>query len=135
MSFLDKIMFWKKDDFADLDKDLALGDDFKDPSQPDFKDPSQPDFKDPSQPDFKDPSQPDFKNPSQPSPDFRGSSQNDNLSRPSSFASFQSSQQPSQANFSNRDLELMFAKLDSLKAMLESVNHRLDNVERLIKGL
>jgi len=33
-----------------------------------------------------------------------------------------------------KDLELLSAKLDALKALLENINHRLENLERIAHG-
>ena len=34
----------------------------------------------------------------------------------------------------NKDLEIISAKLDAIKATLESINHRIENLERIARG-
>ena len=46
----------------------------------------------------------------------------------------QQQQQPQYNYGQNRDLELVAAKLDALKATLENINQRLANIERLAYG-
>ena len=103
---LGKLKFWKKDDDFDFDND-ALG------QEPSFQ-PHSGNPQDQSVP------RQDF-NPSEPlaSP----------IPQASSFNQQQSFQQSPQN--SNRELELVVAKLDALRVTLESMNQRLANLERI----
>ena len=100
-----KLMFWKHDDF-DFDNDSLS-------KEPSFS--SQPTNQQ-SQSGFN-PSDP-LSSPIPQSPSFNPQP-------------FPPQQTPLQQQSTNRDLELVAAKLDALRVTLESMNQRLTNLERI----
>ena len=122
MGFLGKLAFWKKkDDLADLGKDLGLDKELglgmdTGPSADlgmglEAQQQQQPFQKYPSfqQNNF----QPSF----QPQP------------------AFQASQQPSSDSYiASKNLEVISSKLDALRATMESINQRLANIEAIARG-
>lgn len=124
MSFFDKIAFWKKDDdpLANLDTD------FTKPLSATGAPPSTFDS-----------------NFSQTSYGQQNNNFNSQSFGQSSFGSsnsgfgqnnfevrpVQQPQSPSMGNMDHRELEIVSSKLDAIKAMLESINQRLANVERI----
>jgi len=115
MGILDKLLFWRKDDEFDFDKIAAdhseiprddLGLDRK-PAGLDEKSPfDQPDILD------------------QPNPLDQASTElPPHLQRPATPPT-------TQAQETNRDLELISSKLDTLKAILTSTDQRIANLER-----
>ncbi len=118
MAFLSKLAFWKKkDDIEDLGKDLGLGKelglDIGTVPSPDLgmglEQQQQPWQKYPS---FQQPQQGFQPVPSLQQPSF-GS--NDNF-------------------IASKNLEVISSKLDALRALLESVNQRLANIEAIARG-
>ena len=123
MSFIDKLMFWKKkDEFSDiglgekdtLGKDLAFGDDFNLGTQPSaFGQPQQPQqpappTSYPQQPSFQpQPVQPQFQPPRYETP---------------------------QQDMTAKNIEVISSKIDALRASVESVNQRLANLEAIARG-
>jgi len=122
MGVLGKLAFWKKkDDFADLGKDLGfdkdLGLDIGQGPSPDLGmnlDSTQ------QQPYQKYPS---FQQPQQ---GFQSSS----------FQSQPAFQQPlsSEGYIASKNLEVISSKLDALRVSLESINQRLANIEAIARG-
>ena len=127
MGIIDKLMFWKKDEFSDiglgdkgglgkgpLGKDLAFGDDFGMGTQPSLDQglsqqtgmPAQPSL--PQQPAFQpQPVQPQFQQPRYENP---------------------------QQEMAAKNIEILSSKLDALRASIESVNQRLANLEAIARG-
>ncbi len=121
MGLLDKLMFWKKEDEFDFDEtaEKELGfpkeeDDFNLGQQPSDLDESFPAEEHPSAPSF-----------SEPQAAGRSRGQRDSLSHPSAYA-----QREPVAGTRDRDLELIQSKLDTLKAILTSLDQRMANLER-----
>ena len=118
MGILNKLMFWKKDDEFDFDKMAdkeAEGDIFKgDDLGLDHK---------PAGLDEKSPFDNLGEEPKHTSPSLS------HLQQPrSSFTSRPA--QPQQEMGSNRELELISSKLDTVKALLTSMDQRISNLER-----
>lgn len=116
MSFLDKVMFWKKEDEFNFDK-IAEKDMSHDPFSQQLPGEEHGLSEDP----FGEP---------QSSPQ---------LGMPQRTSGFSPQQQPrsvssSAPNFApegkDRDIELLNSKLDTIKAMLNSIDQRLSNMER-----
>ena len=137
MGFGDKLKFWKKeeDDFSDLG-DFGLGDIPGPSASPAGPAPEKtelfPDMNTPSQGISPGPmTPPPVQHPST-MPDMGAAEQ-----KPESMGmaqqTFTSAPQTMQPTY-NKDLELISAKLDSMKAMLENINQRLANPERIAKG-
>jgi hypothetical protein len=114
MGILDKLMFWKKSDDLGLDENLGMGELGKMPGE----EPLPPQPQQPGQQNYY-ASQPSFQQPAFQQPAFQ---------QPQ-MESFQAQQA-----FASRDLEVVSAKLDALKATLESINQRLANIERIAEG-
>ena len=122
MGIMDKLAFWKKkDDFADIGKDLGIDKDFGMDSGP------SPDLGlgiDQGQ----GPQQPFQKYPS--------------FQQPQNFPSYQAPQPFSQAPsypsndefINSKNLEVISSKLDALRASVESMNQRLANIEAIARG-
>lgn len=121
MGVIDKLKFWKKDDF----------DDFQLPETPSSPPPADPLA---GQPAMEQPpnlqqlgmpeqgfQQPDFRQPEQ---DFQQQSD-----QPFIPKSFQEKQQFSQPPAGNDQMALISSKLDTIKAQLDTVLHRLDRLE------
>ena len=106
MTIMDKVLFWRhKDPEFDKPADLGLGQNLG----LDIPKQQAPDV-------------------SQPHP-MAGK-----MSEPEPLMSQPMQQYPQQPVISqNRDMELIAAKLDALKAMMENINHRLENIERMAK--
>ena len=127
---MDKLAFWKKkDDFADIGKDLGIDKDFGMDSGP------SPDLglgmdQGPS------PQQPQ-QQPFQKYPSFN---QSQGFSQPAYQPPQQFNSQPSfssndDSSFINsKNLEVISSKLDALKASVESMNQRLANIEAIARG-
>jgi hypothetical protein len=122
MGILDKLMFWKRDEELNFDHlaDQEMNNNFSDPLTQQQNDGlglnEKPLFDDPSQNTGFPPSSPD------------------SLSQPSAFqqtSPFQG-QAPAPPTMSggNRDLELMNSKLDTIKALLNSLDQRVANLEK-----
>lgn len=142
MSFLDKIMFWKKDpDFGvDLDKDFSLG------KEPDFG--QQPDFGNTGLgPSAMDVSQNQGMQHYGQSQSGFGQQESSQFSQQAQYPGYQDFSQPrsapviqhvpeareaQQVTYS-KDLEVISAKLDAIKAVLESMNARIHNLERMAR--
>ncbi len=115
MGVLDKLKFWKKDDFSDF-------------SSPDF-----PDFdKPPKMPDFgsKDsgmdmPHPPSFEPPASAPERMEGSA-----FAPRAFQERQQFEPAVPAPGADQKMDLISAKLDTIKAQLETVLQRLDRLEQ-----
>jgi hypothetical protein len=164
MGFLDKVMFWKKnDDFSDL----GLGNDFD--FDKEFGKSEQKQGSPTSQPQNQDAMNAFGQNPAmdlgqqsnpmqQTAPqhdmsqglgqDISQASDNMNqqdfpqdASQPS-FAQHQqqpvqhhqSQAEPNYPHQSNVDLQLVSAKLDAIKAYLDTINQRLSNIEQIARG-
>ena len=148
MGFLDKLMFWKKDDFGDLSKDLNLGNDF---SSGNFNDEFNNKYGSDAvlqgdqlglQASSSGMPQDSWQN--QPSQDYGMRSQNQQY--PSSSPRAQhpgpgyekpelvQEQQSQSFNVSNytaqKEFEVVSAKLDALRAGLDAMNQRLATIER-----
>ncbi len=134
MAFFNKLAFWKKkDDLGDLGKDLDLGKDFdlgKDLSGPNMG----PDMGlglDSNPPDFGAHQQspplhsPPMGQPSYPPPQ--------NFTPISPYPSSQPPY-PDPSIITQKNLEVLASKMDALKAMLESINQRLVNIESIARG-
>lgn len=118
MGILNKILFWRKDDEFDFDKmaeQESQGDIFKDQDLGlDHK---------PAGLDEKSPFEEMDDEPAQESPPH--------LQQPrSSFASRQPQETTTSGMSSNRELELISSKLDTVKALLTSMDQRISNLER-----
>jgi len=112
MNVLGKLMFWKKDE-------LGLGDELAMPKG------SMP-MEDIGLDSPGIPKTPQMQAPEPRLDTFEGA-------RPVQQPFMQQSQQPSYGG-SNRDLELVSAKLDALKASLDNINQRLAGLERVAYG-
>jgi hypothetical protein len=55
------------------------------------------------------------------------------IENPSSIMESKYAQPTPHGSPDNKDLEIISAKLDSIKAMLESLNHRVESIERLAR--
>ncbi len=112
MGFLDKLMFWKKDDDFGSDLDQKV-DQHMEKSDDMFKgDDLGLDQKLPGL-DEKSP----FDQPATETP-------------PEQPAAFQAQQQMQTPGTEKRDLELLGSKLDTIKAILNSMDQRLSNIEK-----
>lgn len=131
MSFFDKMMFWKKDDFDDLGKDFN----FDKPPMNDVGTNFNMDeiSKPPIDNGFSTPSGLSLERNDGFGGSRPGGMQNNNFGGMNN--NFQQSQpqnmQQNNGAGSSRDMELISAKLDAIKAMLENVNQRLINIENL----
>ncbi|MBI4439033.1 hypothetical protein HY640_03830 [Candidatus Woesearchaeota archaeon] len=105
MGFFDKVMFWKKKDDLALDGNLATGMDTQNPF------PAQNQFQPAQQQPFQ-------------QQGFYG--QGMQQVQPPQMDAFQSSS----AYAASRQLEVVSAKLDALKAAMDSMSQRLSNIER-----
>jgi len=126
MGFLDKIKFWKKDDDFDtefdnkLDQhieksdDLFKGDDLGLDQKPPGLGEKSP-FDQPSTEAMPTETQPDLLAGTPPE-------------QPAAFQAQQQMQAPSDTG--KRDLELLSSKLDTIKAILNSMDQRIANIER-----
>lgn len=104
MGILDKVKFWKKD--------TALKDETAMPPMGEERGmPATPDFGAPRPYPAPPPSQPSYPSPTP-------------AQQPRAF----------QERFSSRDMEMINAKLDAIKANLESINQRIANLERIAYG-
>ena len=142
MGLLDKIKFWKKDDmddFSDLG-DFGLGDDKKameDLGKQDFGAPPEEQASQQAIPGAETP-------PPLPQPEATGAEPfpqpavHPPEARPQSFSqqypSYQQPLQPAPLTHDAKDIEIISAKLDALRATLESINQRLANLERIAQG-
>jgi hypothetical protein len=127
MSFLDKVKFWKKkDDFSDLDlgKDFDLGSDDLGKSPID----SSKSFSDSFNDQDNQPIQQEQSQYSAPSAPESFSQISD--ARPPDIQSVPSYQPPQ----TSQDLQLVSAKLDAIKAYLDTINQRLANLENMARG-
>ena len=116
MGILNKLMFWKKDDEFDFDKaaDKEFGGDI-------LQDDLGLDRKPPGLEEKSPFDEPTTEQPSGNLPSH--------LQQPRS--SFQTAQQQiSGQSMNNKDLELISSKLDTLKAILTSMDQRISNLER-----
>ncbi len=113
MSFLNKVQFWKKEDEFDFDK--MVDQQIHEPN--------------PEPLGFGEDHMGEEKSPFSSSPGFSPSPLATNPSRP--MANMPSSQAPPppQMSGSNRDLELINSKLDTIKALLASLDQRLATME------
>ncbi len=111
MGILNKLMFWRHDD--EMDFDTLANSQFKPGKDPLGIDQEMPDFEEKSP--F--PEEHDLK----PSP-RPGSPYKQTVQQPAAFAP------PSEAI--DKDLELISSKLDTIKAMLSSLDQRTANLER-----
>lgn len=128
MGILDKIMFWKKDDFSSLG--LGDDDDFSMGSAPE----TTPNFsQEPKKP------LPGEMTGTSEMPPGMGSEEPKGYGMPK-YEELQQQQQPQRRDMpnmypqSNKDMEIISAKLDSIRASLESMNTRLANLERIARG-
>lgn len=122
MGILNKLMFWKKEDEFDFDETAEKELDF--PKEEDeFNLDQQPSELDEGFPAEEHPSAPPFSEPQVPG---RSRGQRDSLSQPSSAYAHR---EPV-AGTRDRDLELIQSKLDTLKAILTSLDQRMANLER-----
>ncbi len=129
MGILGKLAFWKKkDEFEDIGKDLGLdkelGMDTGTGMSPELgfgMETAEPH----KYPSFQQPAQPSgYQSYSQPS-----------IQQPSFQQSPPSYHQMSDQEYINsKSLEVISSKLDALKAAIESINHRLANIESIAKG-
>ena len=121
MGFLDKIKFWKKeDDFGDFDNkidqhmeksdDLFKGDDLGLDQKPPGLGEKSP-----------------FDQPTETHPDLLAGTPPE---QPAAFQAQQQMQAPSGTDTGKRDLELLSSKLDTIKAILNSMDQRIANIER-----
>ena len=125
---LGKLMFWKKDDDLRLDDDIGLP---KSSSMP-HNDLALDTQGLPKQSELppQDISMENFKNsPERSLGGFRDPPQRMMSQEPQPHSMFQ---QPAYGQ--NKDMEIISAKLDSLKATLESINQRIANLERIAYG-
>lgn len=138
MGLLDKLMFWKKEDEFGLDnlgtkdfnKDFNVGGLSNDPLNPSSpssfgaeKSPFGDDQSIGSSPQL---GNTPFPTTSQNMPGTRSTGSNFNQSA----QPWQSSPSPSFPQTPGKDLELINSKLDTLKAMLQSIDQRLNEIER-----
>ena len=121
MGFLDKIKFWKEeDDFGDFDNkidqhmeksdDLFKGDDLGLDQKPPGLGEKSP-----------------FDQPTETQPDLLAGTPPE---QPAAFQAQQQMQAPSGTDTGKRDLELLSSKLDTIKAILNSMDQRIANIER-----
>lgn len=124
MSFFDKLMFWKKEpELPDLDEpklDEPFGD-LEEPVGAGLSPRHEP------APDFSS-GVPPGPQPGQPMRPFGSPA-----SFPGQMPASPVSAPPGVMPVSSKDLELINAKLDNVKAMLENINHRLSDIEALAK--
>ena len=106
MGIFGKLMFWRKNDEIGLDN---LGLNTQEPA------PMQ-------QPAYPDPSQPWMQQTQQPSPYY--------LQQQPQMESLQTSN----LYAAGKQMELVSAKLDALKASLDSLSQRIANIERMMQG-
>ena len=124
MSFFGNLAFWKKkDDFADLGKDLdfgkGLGMDMNQGPSPDLGMGLEPLSQQPMQkyPSFQ--PQQNFQASSfQPSPQYQ---------QPPSYSS-------NDSYIASKNLEVISSKLDALKASIDSMSQRVANIEAIARG-
>lgn len=119
MSILDKIMFWKHDDLkSEMDKGIGL-------DKTDINPDANLGLDLPEHKEMPIPPQQDLNQPSQ------------DMAQPSHDMGFEGQKMqhyPQQPVMSpNRDMELIAAKLDALKATLDGISHRLENIERMAR--
>lgn len=139
LGFMDKMKFWKKDDFDDFDFGDSKSDPFADmgssPSPPGSQDPGfGQQSQDPMQ--FSDPmggQDPSGFPPSQETSNPMGST-----SQPFHNATFQQPQQSGQSDYHNytvgKEIEIISSKLDALRASIDSISQRLSNLERMAEA-
>ena len=144
MGLLDKIKFWKKDeldDFSDLG-DFGMGDDKKDIAKPEPT--GVPEASDlgettPKTSAKETPVTPSFEeNVPEGLPRPRSFEESPSMpstaEKPSQYPSYQQPLQHAPLTQDSKDLELISAKLDAMRATLESMNQRLANLERIAQG-
>jgi len=140
MSLMEKAMFWKKDDFSDLKlDDSSLGADLGLPPDTTSQASSlTPAMSEPSH-DFTSPSMsggPGMETHSQPSMSPSAFSQ-PNIQQPSypdHGNGHDTSMSSHEAYLINKNVELISSKLDAIRATMESMNMRLNNIERVALG-
>lgn len=140
MSLMEKAMFWKKDDFSDLKlDDSSLGADLGLPpdttgqassltpamSEPghDLSTPSMPGtphMETHSQPSL---SQPGFSQPSIQQPSY-----------PDHGNGHDAAMSSHEAYLINKNIEIISSKLDAIRASMDSMNMRINNIERVALG-
>lgn len=125
MSIFDKLKFWehKEEPLPDLGKTPDLGGDFKVPEFPDIGKSAMDD--------------PEFGKPVETvqtgSPPFPASEmQTVRETVPNAPKGFQQPQW--QGYKENTEMQVISAKLDALRASLDSINQRLENIERIAEG-
>jgi len=122
MGFLDKVMFWKKDDDFGLDFDKSIDEQMKQTDNQ-FKEENLGLDQKPSGLEEKSP----FEQPATETSPFPA------VETPEQPAAFQAQQQmQAPAGTEQRDLELLSSKLDTIKALLNSMDQRLANVEKAV---
>lgn len=129
MSFLDKLKFWQKDDFAlDDGLDDSFGDNLAlDRSADNMTKPSTDNNSMNNMPKLG-----SSNNNLEEKPDYGPSENNDGISSPTSFqkqSQFQQNQ--SSSNQGDSQLELISSKLDTIKAELDSMNQRIKKIEQI----
>lgn len=123
MGFMDKVMFWKKDDF---DFDNMSNDPMSDSSQ--MSDPSQDPFNN-HQSIPNDPTQTQDFAPNPPAPGYNPSSHSPS---PDSFS--QANPSMNSGSVSQREIELLNSKLDTIKALLASLDQRVGVIEQIARA-
>jgi len=130
MAFLDKLMFWKKKD----DFDTNIGNFGADNTFGTGAGTGAPDMgygnQDFGMPEAQFGQQLPTSQFGQAPPMFPGTSQGAGFPQPTPFAP----QQSQQDFMVGKDIEIISAKLDSLRAYLDSINQRLANIERIAMG-
>ncbi len=130
MGFVDKLMFWKKEDDFDFDKDLGefppspLPEEGKDLNLPSLEGSPLPQRGRPGMDDFpkteySDPSMAHLEDTPRPLQQFQ--------------SQFTQSPRMASSEMSEKNMEVVSAKLDMLKVIMEGISQKLDNLMRLAR--